>query len=114
MRKLAVLLVLGSASAAFGFDKGEGEVRWDGISGVVTAVSAMVSQSRRAPSKSRTTVRSQASRNTKIHGSFPFIRNAFGVIVTRSSPRHRRWLTGSRGNRGLLHRSVTRARSPSC
>jgi len=39
MRKLvAVLLVLGSASAAFGFDKDHGEVRWDGIAGVVTAL----------------------------------------------------------------------------
>ncbi len=38
MRKvLALLLMLGSASAAFGFD-GNDSVRWNGIEGVVTAL----------------------------------------------------------------------------
>ena len=39
MRKvLAVLFVFASASAAFGVDKSDAEVRWHGVAGVVTAV----------------------------------------------------------------------------
>jgi hypothetical protein len=37
-RLLAAVLVFGSASAAFGFDVDGGQVRWDGIAGVVTAL----------------------------------------------------------------------------
>src|SRR5262245_61696128 len=39
MRKLlAAVLVFGSASTGYGSDMGEGQIRWDGIAGVVTAV----------------------------------------------------------------------------